>query len=241
MSFGGTLTDFSETDFGDGAFFCAEAVVARNDDPENRCRVQCVVPIIDEDETHEIWARRFQLYVGENEFGDYFIPEVGAEVILIGRMGDTNNLFYAPLWKESVKPLASEFPDKSVAGLRVPKNLKFIAVELMKLLAKNIEMIAEQLVKILAQNIEATAAQKISMNGQNIEAVAQALAKWKGGSVTVEADGALLLKGGNAAMEGATLAFNANGSISIQGGTVAINGSSVTLRGRPVNPTGPPI
>lgn len=240
MSFGATLTNNTEGDFGAGNFFCAEAIVARNDDPENRCRVQCVVPIIDEDETHEIWARRFQLYVGETGFGDYFIPEVGAEVVLIGRLGDTNNLFYSPLWNESVRPSA-DFPNKSIAGLRVPQNLKFIAIELMKLIARNIEIVAEQFVKILAQNIEATAEQNVTINGQNITAVAQALAKLQGGSATVEASGTALLQGSSANVQGATISINGSGSISIQGGSVAINGSSVTLRGRQVNPTGPPI
>lgn len=240
MSFGATLTNNDEGDFGAGDFFCVEAVVARNDDPENRCRVQCVIPIIDEDEIHEIWARRFQLYVGENGFGDYFVPEVGAEIMVLGRLGDTNHLFYAPLWNEERKP-SPEFPDKSVAGLRVPKNLKFIAVELAKIIAKNIELVAEQLIKLIAQNIEATAQQKISLNAQTIEAVAQKSATMKGGSATVEASGTALLKGSQANVNGSTISINGNGSISISGGSISISGSSVTIEGRLVKKVGPPI
>lgn len=225
MSFGASLTNPVERDFGEGDFFCVEAIIARNDDPENRCRVQCVIPIIDEDEIHEVWARRFQGYVGGDGFGDYFVPEVGAEVMVIGRLGDMNNLFYAPLWNESIKPSA-DFPGKSVAGFRVPANLKIIAVELMRFVARNVEIIAAQLVKINASTIEATA---------------EGAAKLKGGSATVEASGAALLKGGSATIQGATISINGNGSISISGGNVAINGSNVTIRGRVVNPSGPPI
>lgn len=120
------LFNTDERDFGAGEFFCAEGIVAKNDDPENRCRVQCVIPIIDENEIHEIWARRFQLHVGAPGYGDYFVPELGVEVMLIGRLGDTNNLFFAPLFNERyVAP--PDFPDASVAGFRVQGDMKFIA------------------------------------------------------------------------------------------------------------------
>jgi hypothetical protein len=120
------LMNSSERDFGAGEFFCAEGIVAKNDDPENRCRIQCIIPIIDEDEIHEIWARRFQLYVGMPGYGDYFVPEIGTEVMLVGRFGDTNNLFYAPLLNET-HPAPADFRDQTEMGIRVPGDLKFIA------------------------------------------------------------------------------------------------------------------
>jgi phage baseplate assembly protein gpV len=138
-------------DFGEGSFFCTEAVVARNDDPEKRCRVQCLIPIIDENETYQIWARRFQLYVGDSGFGDYFVPEVGTEVLLIGRLGDTNNLFYAPLFNET--HLTPPELSNDVLGLKVPNDLKVIAGELAKLHAKNIETIAQEVVRIMAEKV----------------------------------------------------------------------------------------
>lgn len=112
--------------FGDGDFFCAEAIVARNDDPENRCRIQCVIPIFDENEIHEVWARRFQLYVGSPGYSDYFVPEIGSEVMIQGRMGDTNNLFYTPLLNENF-PAPPDFTDATNFGFRVPGDLKMIA------------------------------------------------------------------------------------------------------------------
>ncbi len=233
MSYGASLANNNEGDFGDGDFFCVEAIVARNDDPENRCRVQCVVPVIDEDEIHEIWARRFQIYVGENGFGDYFVPDIGAEVLVLGRLGDTNNLFYAPLWNEDIKPSA-DFPDKSIAGLRVPHDLKFIAVELLKLQAKNIEAIAAQVAKILANNIEITAQQSAAM---------------KGNTAKVEATATALLKGNQVTVNGAAISLQSDGSLTISGGNVSITGSgnvsisggSVVIENRLVKKTGPPI
>lgn len=206
-----------ERDFGAGDFFCAEALVARNDDPENRCRVQLTIPIFDENEIHEIWARRVNLFVGENGFGDYFIPEIGAEVVVLGRMGDTNNLFYATLWNEERKP-SGEFPDKSVAGVQVPNDLKLIAGKKVWVKAENIEAIAQQVAKILAQNIESNARQ---------------LNKILGSQVRIE--------GNQIQHQGTTITLNANGSVSIQGGNVSISGTSVTIEGRSVKKVGPPI
>lgn len=144
-----SLMNSDERDFGDGAFFCSEAIVARNDDPENRCRVQCIVPIIDENEVHEVWARRFQLYVGSPGYGDHFVPEVGAEVVLIGRMGDTNNLFYSPLFNETYLP-APDFPDATVSGLRVPGDLKIIADLDFQLRGGRIDIEADASIRITA-------------------------------------------------------------------------------------------
>lgn len=126
MSQAADLMNTNERDFGEGEFFCAEGIVARNDDPENRCRVQCTIPIIDENVIHEVWARRFQMYVGSPGYGDYFVPEIGTEVMIQGRFGDTNNLFYTPLLNE-VYVAPPDFPDASVFGFRVPGDLKFIA------------------------------------------------------------------------------------------------------------------
>jgi hypothetical protein len=106
-----------DTDFGAGAFFCCEGIVAKNEDPENRGRVQCVIPIIDEEDVTEIWARRVCFFVGAPGYGDFHLPEIGTEVVLWGRMGDTNNLFYAPLYNENY-PVPSDFRTPAKRGLR---------------------------------------------------------------------------------------------------------------------------
>lgn len=143
------LMNDKNPDFGDGAFFCAEGIVARNDDPENRCRVQCIIPVIDEAEIHEIWARRFQIYVGAPGYGDYFVPEIGAAVMVQGRFGDTKNLFYTPLFNEkNVAP--PDFADGTVFGFRVPGDLKFIAELDMQIRAGRISIESDGQINIVA-------------------------------------------------------------------------------------------
>jgi hypothetical protein len=141
--------EFMDSDFGEGQFFCAEGIVARVDDPENRCRIQCVLPIFNEEEIYPIWARRIQLHVGAPGYGDYFVPEPGAEVMLQGRFGDTNNLFYAPLYNEDHLP-ARDFPDPTVAGIRFQGDLKFIADLDMQLRAKRLAIETEGQINIVA-------------------------------------------------------------------------------------------
>lgn len=143
------LNNNYERDFGEGEFFCAEGIVAKVDDPENRCRVQCVIPIIDEDEVYEIWARRIQLYVGAPGYGDYFVPEIGAEVMLQGRLGDTNNLFYAPLFNET-HPAPPDFENPTVSGFRVQGDLKMIAELDMQLRAGRLAIQTDGQINIVA-------------------------------------------------------------------------------------------
>ena len=109
--------DENERDFGAGSFFCCEGIVARIDDPENRGRVQCIIPIFDEQEIYEVWARRVQLFVGPPGYGDFHLPDVGVEVVLQGRMGDTHNLFYQPLANEE-RPVPSDFRTSAKRGIR---------------------------------------------------------------------------------------------------------------------------
>lgn len=138
-----------DPDFGNGAFFCAEGIVAKNDDPENRCRVQCRIPIIDEDEIHEVWARRFQLFVGAPGYGDYFVPELGVAVMLIGRFGDTNNLFYAPLFNEqNVAP--PDFTDASIFGFRTQGDFKLITELDLQIRAGRISLESDGQINIIA-------------------------------------------------------------------------------------------
>lgn len=178
------LYNKDETGFGEGAFFCVEGIVARNDDPENRCRIQCAVPMIDDDEIHEIWARRVQLYVGDSGFGDYFIPEVGAEIIIWGKLGDTNSLFYAPLYNET-HHAPPEFPDKSAAGVRVPLDLKLSAGQLAKLKGNNatVEALLTALLKGTQVNVKGTT---ISIDGSGAVSITGGAVKISGATVTIE-------------------------------------------------------
>jgi hypothetical protein len=162
--------EFMDHDFGEGQFFCAEGVVAKNEDPENRCRVQCTIKIIDENEIYPIWARRYQVHVGANGYGDYWVPEIGAEVMLQGRFGDTNNLFYAPLYNEKHLPSKSEFPNPRVAGVRFKGDLKFLADMDMKIRAgKALELIGIDKVQIKSDvKVEVIAPGGLTVNGRPV-------------------------------------------------------------------------
>lgn len=63
-----------------------EAIVSDVNDPENQGRVKLSYPWFD-DETISEWARVRQLYAG-NDYGTFFIPEVGDEVLVAFVHGD---------------------------------------------------------------------------------------------------------------------------------------------------------
>ena len=106
-------------------FSGVEGIVVDNKDPEHRCRVQCKIPLVDEENVYPIWARRINLFTGGPGYGDFHPPEKGTEVVLWGRLNDTHNLFYAPLYNESY-PVPTDFRNFSTRGMRVDGNYKLI-------------------------------------------------------------------------------------------------------------------
>lgn len=64
----------------------AEAIVTDNDDPEHEGRVKLRFPWFDDSMESE-WCRVRQLYAG-NDYGTFFVPEVGDEVIVAFVHGD---------------------------------------------------------------------------------------------------------------------------------------------------------
>lgn len=112
--------DLFNPDERDGAGWLSgvEGRVAVIEDATRSHRVQCVIPIIDEEAVYPIWARRMCYFVGPPGYGEFHPPAIGSEVVLFGRLGDTNNLFYAPLYNED-SPIPSDFQDPAVRGIRV--------------------------------------------------------------------------------------------------------------------------
>lgn len=204
--------------------FFESAIVADVDDPERQHRIKVIIPSIDPDNRFDDWVRAGCGVCLGNGYGHGFIPEPGSEVLVSGVLGQKYNLVYhAPMYHEdwSMPPEL----DKDTAGIKVPRNLSFIA---------------ELLAKLQAQNIQIIAAELARTTGQTIESIAQQLNKLTGQNVKIEASQAAEIEGNQIKLNGATITVQGS-NISIQGGSVAITGSSVTLRGRPVNPTGPPI
>ena len=110
----------------DGRWLIAETgIVADNEDPDRQHRVKVIIPSIDEDNVYDEWARQMVFCLG-NGFGSVFIPPVGSEVLLFGQLGQKFNLFYAGLYNEEMQ-IAADFEDSTVAGFRVPGDMKMIA------------------------------------------------------------------------------------------------------------------
>ncbi|MCA9543672.1 MAG: hypothetical protein KC613_04760 [Myxococcales bacterium] len=78
----------------DGVFV---GVVTNNHDPENLGRIKVVFPW-DDNETESHWARLATLYAGKDR-GNYFVPEVGDEVLVVFELGHIDSPFIVgSLW-----------------------------------------------------------------------------------------------------------------------------------------------
>lgn len=101
-------------------------IVADNDDPERQHRIKVIIPSIDEDKVFDEWARQIGCFVGPPGYGSFCLPPIGGEVVLFGAFGQKHNLYYASVYNEDfVAP--TDFPDETVAGLRLPGDVKIIA------------------------------------------------------------------------------------------------------------------
>lgn len=106
-------------------FSGVSGIVVRNDDPEFQCRVQCIIPLIDEKEVYPVWARRMILFAGGPGYGDFHFIAKGAPVALFGRHNDHSNLFYTPVYNET-HVVPSDFRNLSTRGQRHDGNYSLI-------------------------------------------------------------------------------------------------------------------
>lgn len=199
---------------------CESAIVADTNDPDKQHRIKVVIPAIDPDLIYDDWVRCASGVCLGDGLGSVFIPEKGQEVLISGVLGQKFNLVYhAPLYHEE-NHTPGEL-DKDTPGIKVPKNLSFIAGLLLKLLGQNILAEAEQLA---------------TFKGNNADVIATATARVNGADVQVTASNQL-------SINGATVTINSNGSVTIHGGgNVAVSASgTLTLEGRTVNKSGPSI
>ncbi|HEY6334228.1 MAG TPA: phage baseplate assembly protein V [Blastocatellia bacterium] len=71
------------------------AIVANVQDPENRHRIQVIIPDIDESEVCPKWVERGSAWFQDGPgFGDYHLPGLGTEVFLSGTRGEKYHLRY---------------------------------------------------------------------------------------------------------------------------------------------------
>jgi hypothetical protein len=197
---------------------CEPAIVADVDDPENQHRIKVIIPAIDEELMYDDWVRPMTPFAMGDGYGAVFVPPKGSEVLISGILGQKFNLCYLGAIYNEENRKSSQL-DKETPGIHVPGNLSFLAGLLMKLQAQNVHIIAEQLAKMTGENTEVIASELAKMTGSTIELTAESLAKLTGGSVEI----------------------NSDGTIKIQGGNVQVTGTNITLHGRTVLTSGPPI
>lgn len=133
----------------DDRLICVEAIVAVNEDPEKRHRIKVVIPMMDENIIRDEWARQIGCYVGGPGFGSFFVPPIGSEVVLFGRLGQKHNLFYMSVYNEDfiVPP---DFDSTAVAGIRAPGDLKFISEGDLQLRAGGMQLEVDGAMNIIA-------------------------------------------------------------------------------------------
>jgi uncharacterized protein involved in type VI secretion and phage assembly len=88
------------------------AIVRDNDDPEGLGRVQVGYPWTDGEETH--WARIATEMTGRN-YGTYFLPEEGEEVLVAFEAGDRRRPYVVgSLWSRDRTPPVTDVGDNDV-------------------------------------------------------------------------------------------------------------------------------
>jgi len=198
---------------------CESAIVAETDDPDKLGRVKVIIPSIDEDNVFDDWVVPAASHCLGDGFGMLMTPAKGQEVLISGVLGQKFNLVYhAAVYNEDAK-IATEL-NLDWPGIKVPKNLTFIATLIQRLVAQNVEVIAEQLCKIQAENIESLASQLNKTTGQNVQSTASAENKIEGQTIVVN---------------GTTITISANGNVAVTAS------GNLTLQGRMVNKVGPAI
>jgi len=110
----------------DDRLIAVEAIVAVNEDPEKRHRIKVIITMMDENVIRDEWVRQMGCYVGGPGFGSFYLPAIGSEVVLFGRLGQKHNLFYMSVFNEDfiVPP---DFDSPAVCGVRSPGDMKMIA------------------------------------------------------------------------------------------------------------------
>ena len=198
---------------GDDVKGVAIAVVTNNQDPENLGRVKVKYPWREtEDESY--WAR-IATFMGGNNMGGYFLPEVNDEVLVAFENGDIDHPFIlGALWSGKLKPPETNTNGKNDRRLIKSRSGHEIIlddaagnekIEIKDQSGRNLITIdsSKNTIEITSgQDINLKANGKISLDCAQLELKARATA-------TVEAGASLNLKAtGNAVLKGAVVMIN---------------------------------
>jgi type VI secretion system (T6SS) baseplate-like injector VgrG len=118
--------DDGDRDSDERWMIAVEAIVAENEDPEHQHRIKVVIPTLEENEVRDEWVRQMGCYVGGPGYGSFFVPAIGSEVVLFGRLGQKYNLFYMSVYNEDYV-VPADFDSSAVCGVRAPADMKFMS------------------------------------------------------------------------------------------------------------------
>lgn len=127
-----------------------EGIVVDNRDPEGQHRIKVLIPSIDENYVHDEWVTALVPWTGPDGYGPAHIPEVGSEVVLFGRLGQTHTLYYLARYNEEHR-----VPDLDDArGLKTDGAYRIIADGLIEVMSAQHTDIKAPQVRLLGGDAE---------------------------------------------------------------------------------------
>ena len=118
----------------DNWMIAIEGVVVENNDPERMHRIKCTIPVIDESMVFDDWIPAMTPWCGAPGYGPVNPPALNSEVLLFGRLGEPDILFYLSRYNEDhLSP--EEFTDGS-RGLKTDTAYKLLADLFIEIISK---------------------------------------------------------------------------------------------------------
>ena len=183
---------------------CHIGVVTGLEDPEGGFRVKVKIPVLNEDE-EGVWARITQIYAG-NDYGSFFYPEIGDEVVVSFLNNDPRHAVVLGSLHSNAHP-ATENPDDGnhKKGIYTRSGLKLTFDDENKV----IEIATSSGNKIIMDE----SAQSISITDEHSNSVVM-----KSGSISLESQGDIEMKSvGNIKLEGVNIDIKASGKFTAEG------------------------
>lgn len=195
-----------------------EAIVTENNDPSKQGRAQVRFPWFDEQMTTE-WCRVQQFYAG-NDYGAFFVPEVGDEVLVAFIQGDMHfPVILGGLYNGQDKSPSARASDKDQKMIRTKGRHEILLDDTQGDEHVQIKTKAGHEITLndVSGSEKITIVDSQAKNRIEIDTVAN--------SITVESSGGkLVLKAGEIEISAdSTLKIEAGGQMTIKGATVEIN------------------
>ncbi|MEG0564904.1 MAG: phage baseplate assembly protein V [Hungatella sp.] len=231
------------------------AIVKENWDEEHKGMVKVEYVLGEEGKRTSGWIPVAGIYTGK-EYGSYFLPEVGTQVVIAFQMGDINApIVIASLWnqkspipadaaneKNTVKQIKtkgghtlifSEEEGKERLQLSTPGG-QALVIEDEKKCIEIADKDKKNVVMIDGENgvvrVSADKKLELSVGGKALVILEAGKVTIKAGDITIEGEQALKLKGQQLAVTGGTADISADGKLALKSSAMLqINGSMVKI------------